>query len=707
MRWRGWMFSELLVLGKRLEAEGKLPPPGFYFYKEPIKWVIHFDPDKPEQSSIRLTEINTLPRPYSGRASGTLAYPLADEAAYVLGINRGKGSGKDTAKKHTNFVHLLDKIVAKSASDNPALSRITAGIKYLIESKQLESLPKWREIESKDWVSVQVEDQNGNGKQLIDHPTILEFWIGELAKTYGPADKDRNDKQLIEHPAIGAFWIGELAERCVPGEKDRKDDIRLVGECGISGKKESSLVGRIPLSVTLYKPVPLHSLNADAFVSGMEGTSVFKKCHVGQGIEAGDLVARTLNYLRRQSLHHKILAKAIEAGKLNTDSPQNLFAFYWIEQPDAAKPVMSVSAEDVLAKLSLLFSEGAGEGEEEGAKEEEKGEIKSKSKTKTKPSGELSQLDALLNSPWTGQEQALRLDENVFCLLMLSPNKGRISVREWFKVGLGQLKNNLKAYLDAQRIEAPDGGARRSFAIQDMLRALEESNISLPEYKQPNELASPNLTRALLRCAYLGEVPPTGLLEPAVTCFRHSKVLKRYEQKSDRERFALLQHQLAAVMKLILTHSQLEVRMNENDQVALETRSPAFLSGRLLAVLEEAQLAAMNWKINTTLIDQFYSTAATAPYSVLGMLISRITSQHMPKLRKNMRWKYDKLERLLETIQTEMDSRGGFPKTLTLKQQAEFSLGFYTQRAAFTRERPPRNTQPPTEQLETRQGAIA
>ena len=661
------MFNELLVLGKRLEAEGKLPPPGFYFYKEPIKWVIHFDPDKPEQSSIRLTEINNLPRPYSGRTSGTQAYPLADEAAYVLGINRGKGSGKDTAKKHADFVHLLDKIVTSFAAENPALSHITTGIKNLIESKQLESLPQWEKIESKDWVSIQVEGKNGN------------------------------DKQLFEHPAISAFWIGELAERCVPGEKERKDEIRLAGECGISGKKESSLVGRIPLSVTLYKPAPLHSLNADAFVSGMEGVGVFKKCHVGQGIESGDLIARTLNYLRNQPLHHKILAKAIEAGKLNTDSPQNLFAFYWLQQSDATKSVMNVSAEDILAKLSLLFSERA--GEEDGTT--------GAGAAKTKPSGELSQLDALLNSPWTGQEQVLRLDENVFCLLMLSPNKGRVSVREWFKVGLGQLKNNLKIFLDAQRIEAPDGVSQRSFAIQDMLRALEESNISLPEYKQPKELTSPNLTRALLRCAYLGEAPPAGLLEPAVICFRHPKVLKRYEQKSDRERFALLQHQLAAVMKLILTHSQSEVHMNENDQMALETRSPAFLSGELLAVLEEAQLASMNWKINTTLIDQFYSTAATAPYSVLGMLISRITSQHMPKLRKNMRWKYDKLERLLETIQTEMDSRGGFPKTLTLKQQAEFSLGFYTQRAAFSRERPPRNAQSLTKQPEIKQGATA
>ncbi len=383
---------------------------------------------------------------------------------------------------------------------------------------------------------------------------------------------------------------------------------------------------------------------------------------------------------------------------MNTDSPQNLFAFYWIEQPEEAKAAVSVNPADILSKASLLFGEGK---DEEDNAETEKG------KPNARLPVELSQLEALLNTPWTAQQQALRLDENAFCLLMLSPNKGRISVREWFKVGLGRLKSNLKEFLDAQRIESPDGGAERSFAIQDLLRALEEANISLPEYKQPKELANPNMTRALLRCAYLGEAPPSGLIEPAVICFRHPKVLRRYEQKSDRERFALLQHQLAAIMKLTLTHPKSEVRMNDDDHISLESRSPAFLSGCLLAVLEEAQLASMNWKINTTLIDQFYSTAATTPSSVLGMLISRVTAQHMPKLRKNMHGKYEKLEILLESLQSKINNLYGFPRTLTLKQQAEFSLGFYTQRAAFRRERPTKATSQPAGQTVTEQGAIS
>ncbi len=663
------MFKELLELGQRLEHEGQLPPPGFYFYKEPIKWVIHFYPDEPSRSTIRQAAIDKIPRPYSGRTSGTQAYPLADEAAYVLGIDRGKG--KDTNKKHSEFLQFLNKIASVLERDNPAISCLVMGIKNLIEGGKLKSCPQWNDIESKDWISFQVEGPGGDGKQLF------------------------------QHPAITRFWIDELAERCLPGDGKAKSE--PIGECGVSGKGESVLAGRIPLAVTLFKPAPFHSLNADAFVSGMEGTGVFKRCHVGQSIEAGDLIARTLNYLRSQPLHHKILTRAIEAGKLNTDSPENLFAFCWIEQPVEVRQALSLDPAELLYKATLLFGESNDGGSPETSKAT--GDSTPKDKAKMNLPVDLSQLEALLKIPWTGQQHALHIDDNAFCLLMLSPNKGRIAVREWFKVGLGHLKANLKAFLDAQRIETTEGGDPRCFAVSDMLRALEESNISQPTYKA-KEIAAPNISRTLLRCAYVGEAPPVGLLEPAVICFRHPKVLQRHEQKHDRERFAQLQHQLAAIMKLILTHPNSEVRMNgDTERPSTGDKSPAFLSGCLLAVLEEAQLAAASWKINTTMIDQFYSTAASAPYTVLGMLVSRVTSQHMPKLRKNSPGKYAKLEILLESIQGDLHSLGGFPKILTLKQQAEFSLGFYTQRAAFSRERQPRKTVQTNGQPLAEQGA--
>ena len=59
------MFNELLTLGHFLEQEGKLPPPGFYFYskKEPIRWVIHINLEEQDKSEIRVANNDKLPRP--------------------------------------------------------------------------------------------------------------------------------------------------------------------------------------------------------------------------------------------------------------------------------------------------------------------------------------------------------------------------------------------------------------------------------------------------------------------------------------------------------------------------------------------------------------------------------------------------------------------------------------------------------------------
>ena len=623
------MFNEILTLGNRLEQEGNLPAPGYYYYSdnEPIKWVIHFNPQTPEKSEIRETPIDKLPRPFSGRTGNVQAYPLADEAAYVLGIDRGKGKGKKINEKHKAFLAMLSDLTEALKLNHQLLSNSIDDVKKFIISGQLKNSDKWQKIESKDWVSIQIEGPETDGSQLF------------------------------ENPAIRGYWIEMLSELCKPEEKGGKKKRNISGYCGLSGNKDV-LVGRIPLKVKINNPSPFHSINADAFVSGMEGVGVYKQSHLGQSIIAGDLIARTLNYLGREPLHNKTIARAFKKGKLVSDSHENLLAFYWIDAPEEEPKAISVDVTQLLKNVPLILGKD----------------------TLKDPAPDLTQLEALLNSAWSGQSHGLSLNDRAFCFLMLSPNKGRISVREWFKVGLERMRGNLKDYLDSQRIEDPDGKNPRCFSINDLLRALDESNISQPLYKS-KELANPNITRALLRCAYLGNAPPAGLLERAVICFRHPKVLKRYEDKQDRERFAELQQQLASVMKMMLTHPKLEVDMsNDANLSTLDAKSPAFLSGSLLAVLEAAQLVSMNWKINTTLVDQFYSTASSAPFSVMGMLVSRITSQHMPKLRKNMPRKYETLETLLEELHSALDGKGGFPRTLSMKQQAEFSLGFYTQR---------------------------
>jgi hypothetical protein len=112
-------------------------------------------------------------------------------------------------------------------------------------------------------------------------------------------------------------------------------------------------------------------------------------------------------------------------------------------------------------------------------------------------------------------------------------------------------------------------------------------------------------------------------------------------------------------------------------QLDPDNRDPAYLCGRLLAVLEAVQRAAIPG-VEATITDRFFGTASSAPASVFGRLI-RGSQAHLGKLRKERRGTYEALQRRLEEIQAGLTT---FPKTLTLEQQGLFSLGYYHQRAA-------------------------
>ena len=111
-------------------------------------------------------------------------------------------------------------------------------------------------------------------------------------------------------------------------------------------------------------------------------------------------------------------------------------------------------------------------------------------------------------------------------------------------------------------------------------------------------------------------------------------------------------------------------------QLELTDTRPSYLCGRLLAVLEEIQRAAQG-KINTTLVDRFYGSASTAPASVFGNLLGD-AQPHLAKLRKTRPGVCAALQQRLEAVMADLPA---FPRTLTLQDQALFSLGYYHQRA--------------------------
>ena len=284
-------------------------------------------------------------------------------------------------------------------------------------------------------------------------------------------------------------------------------------------------------------------------------------------------------------------------------------------------------------------------------------------------------MKSLLNIPWNPERGALKLDDNSFYLAALSPNKSRLVVREWMEETVRTVVEKMSAFVDAASIVNSDGTEVVFPTIPTILERLKP-------WKSQNAGVDTSLARGMLRTAYRGLPPPQGLLDLAVQRFR---VPDRPANRKEEEDLRARRTVLAAAMKLVITYGQQEAITLQ--KLSTSGRSGAYVCGQLLAVLEEAQMRAARWKINSTLVDRYYGAALTAPGTVLGQLLNQATKSHMPKIRKEG-WGYQPLEELMEDALSQLDERGGFPNTLTLREQGEFALGFYLQRAGFRASRP-------------------
>ena len=260
------------------------------------------------------------------------------------------------------------------------------------------------------------------------------------------------------------------------------------------------------------------------------------------------------------------------------------------------------------------------------------------------------QVQALLESVFRRREPA-PFDDMPFYALSLSGSGGRAVVRDWIDTTLGEVRRNLARWFALQRIVGRNGEPAAPVGLYALAAAT---------VRDPSRDLSPLTPRALLRAALAGAPLPPNLLSQAVR--RNSA-----EQDVTRWRAALIK----AVIQSRQGLGEMEDSMVRLD---LENTNPAYRCGRLLAVLESVQYAALGI---TAVTDRFYGAASSAPASVFGRLL-RGAQPHLAKLERDRRGAYFALQQRLEDVMAGLD---GFPKTLDLEDQGLFALGFYHQRA--------------------------
>ncbi len=245
-----------------------------------------------------------------------------------------------------------------------------------------------------------------------------------------------------------------------------------------------------------------------------------------------------------------------------------------------------------------------------------------------------------------------------FHVLGLAPNAARLSVRFWWSSDFGTLTANYQRYLADTALQPPPRDP-----WPPLWRYLVELAV-----QGKRENVPPLIAGEWMRAILTGAPYPLTLLSTALMRIR-----------ADGEVNALR----AAILKSVLIRNF----QSEEAPVALDpaNTNKGYMLGRLFAVYEEVQRAALGGNVNATIKDKFYGAASATPQKVYRTLDAG-SQNHFSKLRKQSPGRAVNLEKLLTSITDLMDpGNDPIPASLGAAEQALFGLGYYHQRSDFFR----------------------
>ena len=136
---------------------------------------------------------------------------------------------------------------------------------------------------------------------------------------------------------------------------------------------------------------------------------------------------------------------------------------------------------------------------------------------------------------------------------------------------------------------------------------------------------------------------------------------------------------IAMLKSILIRNYHMEV------PVALDPRctEQGYLLGRLFALYEQVQTAALGYNVNATIKDKYYGAASAQPRKIFHVLESG-SANHLSKIGKQKPGLKVNLEKQISTIMDLMEpGKDPFPASLPDKSQALFGLGYYHQRNEF------------------------
>jgi CRISPR-associated protein Csd1 len=261
------------------------------------------------------------------------------------------------------------------------------------------------------------------------------------------------------------------------------------------------------------------------------------------------------------------------------------------------------------------------------------------------------------------------LDTSVrFYVLGLAPNASRLSVRFFITEPFGNIVARIMHHYDDLKIIKEYANQPDFIPLRTILR----ETIS---QKAANPQPLPLLAGAIMRSILTGSPYPAALF---------NAILNRVRADMDdpQNRISKVNYVRAAVIKAFLIRKYRRQDQNPFQEVLImplneQSTIPAYVLGRLFAVLEKVQVEAVG-SVNASIKDRYFTSACATPASVFPVLL-RLSQHHIAKAEFGYASDH-RIQKLLDLLDVEKEP---FPSHLTLDEQGLFILGYYQQRAAF------------------------
>ena len=243
-----------------------------------------------------------------------------------------------------------------------------------------------------------------------------------------------------------------------------------------------------------------------------------------------------------------------------------------------------------------------------------------------------------------------------FYILGLAPNASRISIRFWLNTTFGQLAQNLSDHWQDLAIDPC------SWQTPPSIWRLLIQTAPLGKTENISPVLAGEITRAVIN----GTLYPMSLL---------SQLLARIRTDGDANGLRI------AMIKAILARKFRKGLIKEGVPMSLdkESKNPAYLLGRMFAVLERIQYQALG-DINASIADRYYGSASAVPFSVFPRLLVG-ARHHLSRLRKDKPGMAVNLDKDLGEIIASLPEN--YPRHFSIDEQGRFSIGYYQQKQSY------------------------